>query len=136
MIVQLAADNPNTVNGLVILAGALDIKLENPEKWRTVFMNNPLKFLVPGALRPSNDELWYLKKDLVSLQPLFSKITCPIYILHGNKDPLVDYGNLAFGAKAFKNSSKVDTLTFVGSNHFIPWTRFNEIKSVLMHLYY
>ena len=58
MIVQLAADNPNTVNGLVILAGALDIKLENPEKWRTVFMNNPLKFLVPGALRPSNDELW------------------------------------------------------------------------------
>jgi hypothetical protein len=24
-----------------------------------------LRYLIPGALRPSNDELWWLKKDLV-----------------------------------------------------------------------
>ncbi len=134
LIVQLAADNPNAINALVILAGAIDASLEKPELWRPLLMNNPLKFLLPGALRPANDELWYLKHDLIELQPHFAKITCPVHIIHGDKDPLVDYGNLAFGAKAFVNAQQLDTLTLQGANHFIPWTRFKEIKKVLLTL--
>ncbi|MFP5041803.1 alpha/beta fold hydrolase [Parasediminibacterium sp. JCM 36343] len=134
LIVQLAADNPNTISALVILAGAIDLSLEKPEKWRPLLMNNPLKFLVPGALRPANEELWYLKQDLKQLNPVFSKIVCHVFILHGDKDPLVDYGNLAFGVKAFSHAVKIDTLTFSGANHFIPWTRFDGIKQVLLNL--
>lgn len=135
MIVQLAADNPNTIAGLVILSGAIDVKLEKPEKWRHVIMQFPLKYLIPGALRPSNKELWYLKTDLIKLEPRFKEITCPVYILHGNKDPLVDYGNMAFGVKAFVNSPKIDTLTIQGANHFIPWQHYDIIKKVLMGLH-
>ena len=135
MIVQLAADNPNTIAGLVILAGAIDVALEKPEKWRHVIMQFPLKYLIPGSLRPSNKELWYLKTDLIKLKPRFKEITCPVYILHGDKDPLVDYGNLAFGAKAFVNSSKIDTLTIQGANHFIPWMHYDVIKRVLIGLH-
>ena len=135
MIVQLAADNPNTIAGLVILAGAIDVALEKPEKWRHVIMQFPLKYLIPGSLRPSNKELWYLKTDLIKLKPRFKEITCPVYILHGDKDPLVDYGNLAFGAKAFVNSSKIDTLTIQGANHFIPWMHYDIIKKVLIGLH-
>jgi pimeloyl-ACP methyl ester carboxylesterase len=69
------------------------------------------------------------------MKPMFAKINCPVYILHGNKDQFVDYGNLAFGAKVFKNASLVDTITFQGANHFIPWTKFAEIKQVLLKLY-
>ena len=135
MIVQLAADNPNTIAGLVILAGAIDVALEKPEKWRHVIMQFPLKYLIPGSLRPSNKELWYLKTDLIKLKPRFKEIVCPVYILHGDKDPLVDYGNLAFGAKAFVNSSKIDTLTIQGANHFIPWMHYDIIKKVLIGLH-
>jgi len=135
MIVQLAADNPNTISGLVILSGAIDVKLEKPEKWRHVIMQFPLKYLIPGALRPSNKELWYLKTDLIKLELRFKEITCPVYILHGDKDPLVDYGNLAFGTKAFVNSPKIDTLTIQGANHFIPWQHYDIIKKVLMGLH-
>jgi len=134
MIVQLAADNPNTISGLVILSGAIDVKLEQPEKWRHVIMQFPLKYLIPGSLRPSNKELWYLKTDLIKLEPRFKEITCPVYILHGDKDPLVDYGNLAFGARAFINSSKIDTITIQGANHFIPWQHYDIIKKVLLGL--
>lgn len=134
MIVQLAADNPNTFSGLVILAGSIDVAQENPERWRPLLMNNPLKFLVPGAMRPSNEELWYLKKDLIALKPLFEKVTCPVYVLHGNKDPLVPYGNLGFASKAFINASKIDTITLVDANHFIPWTRYETIQKVLLSL--
>jgi len=134
MIVQLAADNPNTIAGLVILSGAIDVKLEKPEKWRHLIMQFPLRYLIPGSLRPSNNELWYLKTDLIKLAPRFKEITCPVYIIHGDKDLLVDYGNLAFGAKAFVNASKTDTLTIPGANHFIPWMHYDIIKKVLLRL--
>ena len=134
MIVQLAADNPDFINALVILSGAIDVSLEKPEQWRKVMKAIPLRYIIPGALRPSNDELWYLKKDLLKLKSIFSTIKCPVYIMHGDKDPLVDYGNLAFGAKAFSNAAEVDTITIVGANHFIPWKRYDEIKKVLLKL--
>lgn len=135
MIVQLAADNPGVIDALVILAGSLDIAEENPEKWRTLLMHNPLKYLVPGAMRPSNEELWFLKKDLIALQPMFAKIQCRVYVLHGNKDQLVPYGNLRFASKAFVHARLLDTLTLTGANHFIPWTHYPQVKSVLMKLY-
>lgn len=134
MIVQLAADNPGLVSGLVILAGSLDINLEEPERWRTLLMNNPLQYLVPGAMRPSNKELWYLKKDLRLLRPRFTSITCPVWIIHGDKDQLVPYGNMHFAVKAFTHAAFLDTLTLAGANHFIPWTHYRQIKSVLMRL--
>ena len=135
LIVQLAADNPDKVDALVILSGAIDVSLEMPEHWRKVMKSFPIRYLIPGALRPSNDELWYLKEDLIKLKPAFSTIKCPVYIMHGDKDPLVDYGNLAFGAKAFSNAPKVDTITIAGANHFIPWKHYEEIKKVLLQLY-
>ncbi|HVZ24852.1 MAG TPA: alpha/beta hydrolase [Sediminibacterium sp.] len=134
LVVQLAVDNPGLISGLVILAGSLDISLEEPERWRTLLMNNPLQYLVPGAMRPSNQELWYLKKDLRLLRPRFALVTCPVWVVHGDKDQLVPYGNMHFAVKAFTHAASVDTLTLTGANHFIPWTHYKQVKSVLMEL--
>ena len=49
----------------------------------------PLEYIVPGAMRPSNRELWYLKTDLVKLKEDFPKINIPVYIVHGDKDNMV-----------------------------------------------
>ena len=81
MIVKLAADNPNLFSSLVILAGSMDPAEEKPEKWRPWLFKTPLNWFVPGALRPSNEELWYLKKDLVNMKEDFKKINCPVYYI-------------------------------------------------------
>ncbi len=64
LVIKLGADNPGIFSGLVIISGSIDPKEENPEKWRPWLFNTSLNYLVPGALRPANEELWYLKKDL------------------------------------------------------------------------
>jgi hypothetical protein len=74
MIVQLAADNPKMFSGLIIISGSVDPAEEKPEKWRPWLFKTPLNIFVPGAFRPSNEEMWYLKKDLVKLKSEFSKI--------------------------------------------------------------
>jgi pimeloyl-ACP methyl ester carboxylesterase len=134
LIVQMAADNPALFCGLVIISGSVDPGEEKPEKWRPWIFKTPLNFLVPGAFRPSNEELWYLKKDLVKLKPAFAAIHCPVFFIHGDSDTWVPPGNVDYAKKLLVNTSQVGELIIPGGNHFIPWTKFNEIKEVLLQL--
>ncbi|MEO5999256.1 MAG: alpha/beta hydrolase [Chitinophagaceae bacterium] len=136
LAVKLAAARPQYIKDLVILAGSLDPAEESSEKWRPLLFRTPLNFLVPGALRPSNEELWYLKKDLKEMSIDYEKITCPVYILHGTKDMLVSYRNVAYAKKMFTKSAMVTVTTFENENHFIVWTRQKEITNLLMKLSY
>jgi len=135
MVIKLAADNPGVFSGIVIISGSIDPAEEKPEKWRPVLFNTPLNYFVPGAMRPSNKELWYLKKDLVDLKADFRKIECPVYFIHGASDTWVPPANVAYGMKLLVNSSHLEQQMLPGANHFIPWTRFNEIKKLLLNLY-
>ena len=134
VVAQLAVDNPAWYKRLVILAGALDPKAENPEKWRAVIKVSPLRYLIPGALRPSNDELWWLKQDLIDLEPELKKITCDITIIHGTKDALVPYSNVAFMKKMLVNAKSIDTITIEKANHFIPWSHYEIVRNALLNL--
>jgi pimeloyl-ACP methyl ester carboxylesterase len=135
MIIKLAADNPGKVAALVLLAGSNDPAQEAPEKWRPVLYKTPLTYFVPGAMRPSNEELWYLKTDLVDLKKDFPKITCPVYIVHGLKDNMVPPANIDYDKKMLVNAARVEELIFPDANHFIPWTRYKQIKELLLKLY-
>lgn len=135
MVAKLAADNPTTFSGVVIISGSIDPAEEKPEKWRPVLYKTPLDYFVPGAMRPSNEELWYLKTDLVDLKKDFLKITCPVYFIHGTADTWVPPANVDYGKKMLVNASRVEETLIPGANHFIPWTKFNEIKQVLLKLY-
>lgn len=134
MIILLAADNPNLFAGLVLISGSVDPAVEKPEKWRPLLFNTPLNLLVPGAFRPSNMELWYLKKDLVKLEQSYTKINCPVYFIHGDKDTWVPPGNVSYAKKLLVHAKSIEEHMLSGGNHFIPWTKFNEIKEVLMQL--
>jgi pimeloyl-ACP methyl ester carboxylesterase len=134
MTVKLGAARPQYTKALVILAGSQDPAAEKPEKWRPILFKTPLNYLVPGAMRPSNEELWYLKKDLVEMKPEYEKITCPVYILHGTKDMLVPYSNVAYTQQMLTKTDSVFITTFEKENHFIVWTREKEIVELLMKL--
>jgi pimeloyl-ACP methyl ester carboxylesterase len=135
MIIKLAADNPGKIAALVLLAGSNDPAQETPEKWRPVLYKTPLTYFVPGAMRPSNEELWYLKTDLINLKADFPKITCPVYIVHGLKDNMVPPANVDYDKKMLVNASHIEELIFPDANHFIPWTRYKQIKELLLKLY-
>jgi pimeloyl-ACP methyl ester carboxylesterase len=140
MVCRLAIDNPGMISALVILAGSQDPAAEKPEKWRPVIFKTPLNYLIPGSWRPSNEELWYLKNDLVVLKPELSKITCPVYLLHGTKDILVPFSNVAYTDKMLTGTAKKEKIVFEDQtakieNHFLPSKRFNEIKALLLKLY-
>jgi len=135
MVVKLVADNPSVFSAVVIISGSIDPAEEMPEKWRPVLYKTPLTYFVPGAMRPSNEELWYLKTDLVDLKTDFPKITCDVYFIHGAADTWVPPGNVEYGKKMLVNARHIEETIIPGANHFIPWTKFDQIKGVLLKLY-
>ena len=130
----MATENPGLYARLVILAGSIDPAAETTEGWRYYIMKKPIRFLIPGALRPSNDELWWLKKDLVDMKPDLKKITCDVTVIHGTKDPLVPYSNAGFIAKEFTGAKSIDVISLENANHFIPWEHFAEIRDELLKI--
>jgi len=134
VIVKMATEKPNDYKGLVILAGAIDPKAEKPEHWRMAFKAKPLRYFVPGALLPSNDELWWLKQDLVRMKPHLNRITSDVIIIHGTKDELVPYSNVAFMKKEFTNAKSLKVISIKDGSHFIPWENYELIRNLLLEL--
>lgn len=134
VIAKLQSDYNNLFAGLVFLAASVDPDEEKPEKWRYILQKTPLKFLLPGAFRPSNEELIYLKKDLRDLDKEWGKITCPVWIVHGDKDGFVPVENVDYAKKKLVSAKTVEVKILPGASHFIPWENFENIKGILMKL--
>jgi pimeloyl-ACP methyl ester carboxylesterase len=134
MVVKLQVDNPGLFTGLVLLAASVDPAAENPEKWRPVLYKTPLNYFVPGAMRPSNQELWYLKKDLKELDKHWNKITCPVWIVHGDKDSFVPVSNVDYIKAKLITNKNVSVKILHDARHFIPWEQYGDIKETLLSL--
>jgi pimeloyl-ACP methyl ester carboxylesterase len=134
LVIKMAADYPEAVKGIMLMAGSVDPALEPAEKWRILAAKFPFYYLLPGAFRPSNTELVYFKKDVIALADDFSKVTCEVYMLHGDKDTWVPVGNVDYARKKLVNAAKVETLIFKGGNHFIPWTFKKEVAEALISM--
>lgn len=134
VILKMASLHPDWYSDVVVLAGSVDPQAEEPERWRPVIAAVPLRFLIPGAMRMSNDELWQLKRDLYGLQPNLSKITSNVLVIHGTQDPLVPYKNVVFMERELNHAKTVNTITIPNANHFIPWEHFGEIRDALYRL--
>ncbi|MGB8193397.1 MAG: alpha/beta hydrolase, partial [Chitinophagaceae bacterium] len=120
LIMKMAADEPKLYKGLVVISGSIDPDEEKPEKWRLALYKTPLNYFLPGAFRPSNKELWFLKNDLRELKSDYARITTPVYFIHGDNDTWVPPGNVAFGKKMLNHSSQVGELMLPKGTHFIP----------------
>ncbi len=135
LAVKLTADNPDMIHDLVLLAASVDPAEEMPERWRGIFFNSPLQFLLPGAFKPSNEEIWYLKKDLKPLAEQFKLIKSHVWIVHGDKDNFVPVGNADYAKKMLTNASKVEVTILKGAPHFIPWEPwYKDVKAGLLKI--
>lgn len=134
LCVLLAADHPEYVDGLVLLAASVDPDEEKPEKWRPVMKVFPLKFFLPGAFRPSNIELLAFKQDVLLMRVAMQKVKVPVIIVHGKKDNMVPPENAEYAAKYLMNAKGVEKVMIQDAGHFIPWTRYYEVKKTLLSL--
>jgi len=131
--VQTALDHPDNVGGLLLLAGAFDPDLEEANFIQLLGTIRPLALLLPRDIENSNRELLALKRELVALADRLHKITIPISVVHGDRDPLVPYANVTYIERKFTRAP-LDVITLKNTDHFIPWHSKPTVDAALEQL--
>ena len=135
LAVRLAMDNGSKVTDIVILAGSIDPAME-----RTAWYQYPadwpvISWLLPETLVVTNREIRALKDELVAMLPLWPRVTQRVTVMQGGKDDLVPPANADFAQKMLTHARSVNIVRIPEMNHFLPWTRFAQVKAkILEHL--
>ncbi|MFG0275482.1 MAG: alpha/beta fold hydrolase [Phycisphaerales bacterium] len=128
---RVAAEHPDKVGAVVVLAGSVD-----PDEERVLFIQRLGNFafipaLLPRALRNANREVLPLERELEDLAPLLERVTCPVVVVHGTRDRLVPYANVAYLEDRLAANQRTAWLTLDGEDHFFIWTRPEIVRAAV-----
>lgn len=137
IVARMGMDYPNAMKSIIMLAPSIDPDMEKNEWWRHILKSGIIRAVMPPMMVSSNLELMPLREELELMLPLWDNIKVPCTIMHGKKDMLVPYGNVAFYKKMLVNAPKKEVISFEKENHFIPWTQYDSVKmKIVEHLNY
>lgn len=127
IVAQAAADFPELVGAIVLVAGSLSPSAETIYTIQYVGDLPGIRKLLPRSLRNANHELVPLRHGLERLAPRLANITCPVSIVHGTEDMLVPFENVDFMKAHFSAEVIREIVVLEGENHFLPWTAHEAI---------
>jgi len=133
VIIRMAIDSPNYVDGLILVAASVDPDLEKTKWYQIPVHYKIFSWLLPGVLYSTNEEIIALKKELHEMTPSWKTVNEPVSIIQGGKDKLVPPGNADFAKKMLVNAS-LDMILIDDMNHFIPWNRADLIKKEMINM--
>ncbi|MFG0326330.1 MAG: alpha/beta fold hydrolase [Phycisphaerales bacterium JB037] len=131
---RLAADFPERVGGLVIVAGSLDPDLEKP-RWFNYAAALPFVFpLLARPLQHSNVELMASPEQTRELAKVLSRVRAPTVVIHGEEDSLVEVENADYMRRRFSHLAHIEVIRIEGAGHLLPWTRAGVIRDAVAGL--
>jgi pimeloyl-ACP methyl ester carboxylesterase len=131
IVARVAAEHPDRVAAVVLLAASLDPELERIHPMQPLGAWRPLRALLPRAIRNANDELMALRPELVELAALLPRITAPVLIVHGSDDDLVPVANVPFMEARLTGARCRVTRVLAGRNHFLPWNAESDVRAAI-----
>lgn len=81
---RMAADYPDQIGGIVLVAGACDAYMEDVQWFRRGV--DRIRLLVPMDWERANRELLALTDENRQMESLLGQVTCPVVIVHGTWD--------------------------------------------------
>ncbi len=131
---RLAADHPDRVGGLLIVAGSFDPVHEELDWLERCVMSDTVRGSLPGALANSLAELRDAKRETLLLAEILDRITCPTIVIHGTTDGLVPYENVSYIQRKLPNARPLEVIKLPDQGHFIPWQRPDQIRTAIDRL--
>lgn len=93
---RLAADYPQDVSELVLIAPAVAPELEKFWWFSKPVNSNWMRWMFPAAINRASDEKFTHREELRRLEPLWDSIRAPITAVQGDNDAIADTANLTW----------------------------------------
>jgi pimeloyl-ACP methyl ester carboxylesterase len=130
--VRLTMDNPDLVDGLVLVSPSIDPALEKP-RWYNQVANWPLiSWAIPTKLALANEELMPLEGELSEMLPLWQRVQVPVIVIQGQKDRLVSSASADFAERELDRRAKIIRVPDAG--HVILWQQPSIISDAVLSL--
>ena len=128
---KLTADNPDLVEDLFLIAPACD-PLKEKFWWFSKPVNTKFaRFFLPAFANRASDEKFAHSRELTKILPDWSKIKCPVTIMQGGKDWIIDNSNGQFVNSALINAPR--RFIYLPENgHLLTAERYDLIKDLLL----
>jgi pimeloyl-ACP methyl ester carboxylesterase len=131
VVARVAAEHPQRVQGLVLLAASLDPALESIHPLQRLGATVMVRGMLPRVLRNANAELMALEPELRALEPWLARIRARTVIVHGTRDDLVPVANVAYAQARLGGARCLDTVLLDGRNHFLPWNSAEAVRAAV-----
>ncbi len=128
---KLVAENPELVEKLILVAPACD---PTKEKfwWFSKLVNSKFaRFFLPKYANRASDEKFTHQEELKKILPDWQKIKCPVTILQGGKDWIIEPSNGNFVDSVLKNAPR--KFIFLPQNgHLLTSERYQLLRDTLL----
>jgi len=132
VVAEAALQQPNRVDGLVLVAGSMDPALERTLLVQKIGASPIVQPLLPRWVRNLNLELIALESQLRELADRLRAVDVPVEVIHGTRDNQVPYSNVEFIRAAMSDDPNVTTIE--NGNHFVPWKNEALIRDAIARL--
>ncbi len=129
---RLAMDQPDLVEGLVLVAPSIDPKLEKPRWYNRLADNRFVRWVLPTDLSLANQEVMPLYSELSQMLPLWQRLSKPVIVIQGGKDRLSSPANADFAANVLGTRARIIRVPQAG--HFIIWKQSAIIVDAILSL--
>jgi len=131
IVARVAAEHPDRVAAVVLLAAALDPQLERIHPLQPIGAWRVVSALLPRAIRNANAELMALGPQLIELEALLPRVRAPVLIVHGSDDELVPVANVHYMQARLSGARCCVTRLLPGRNHFLPWNAEPDVRAAI-----
>lgn len=128
---EMAANFPDKISSLIILAGAIDPNLHEA-RWYHHLANTCLgRCVLPEPLNVATQEMLSLPTELKRMKVKLKEIQIPITVIQGGKDWLAPSGNAAYAQEAL-TAAEVKVIPLPKQGHFLPWKEYDLVKGEIL----
>jgi pimeloyl-ACP methyl ester carboxylesterase len=131
---QLAADHPQLVSGVLLVGAAADPAREEIHPLQRLAATRAVRGLLPPTLVHSNTELLVLRRELEALGKRLGRIRAPVTILQGLRDTLVPAENSAYLAARLVGAMRRRLVLVQRAGHFLHLLFADLVEEALCHV--
>lgn len=129
--VKLAAKNPDLIKNLLLIAPACD-----PAKEKFWWFSKPVntkfaRFFLPSFANRASDEKFAHREELQKILPDWQKIKCPVTIIQGGKDWIIEPSNGQFVDSVLVNAPR-RCIYLPENGHLLTAERYDLIRNILL----
>ncbi len=125
---RVAMDHPESVDGLLLLAGTLSPELSGLRWYNEVAKVPGINWLISDWMRKSNREIIALKGEMDAMAPLWKNVRTYTTVVQGMKDVNVYPENADFAEEAL-DPNLTEVIRLYEEGHLFPMTRRDDVAN-------